>query len=91
VLWSAWGRDWEPGARWDAVTRTVLRDLADGGTVLLHDTDRECAPGSWRVTLRALPAIVSACRDRGWSFGTLSEHLTTTPPGAGGVTAPTTG
>lgn len=83
VLWSAWGRDWEAGATPGTVARRVLAGLPDGGTVLLHDTDRESAPGSWRVTLDALPAVVAACRDSGRRVGTLGEHLAPARPGPG--------
>lgn len=75
VLWSAWGRDWEAGATPGTVVRTVLRDLTGGGTVLLHDTDRECAPGSWRTTVRALPLLAAHCRERGLRMGPLGSHL----------------
>jgi peptidoglycan-N-acetylglucosamine deacetylase len=74
VLWTAWGRDWTATATPHSVLRTVRRDLAGGGTVLLHDTDREAAPGAWRATLGALPALVAGCRTRGWRVGPLREH-----------------
>jgi peptidoglycan-N-acetylglucosamine deacetylase len=36
--------------------------------VLLHDADRYGAPGSWRTTAAALPAIVDAVRAAGLAF-----------------------
>ncbi|WP_372458154.1 polysaccharide deacetylase family protein [Streptantibioticus parmotrematis] len=75
VLWSAWGRDWEAGATPASVLRTVLGELRGGGTVLLHDTDHASAPGSWRVTLEALPLLVDRCRELGWRVGPLEDHL----------------
>jgi hypothetical protein len=49
-------------------------DEHGGGTILLHDSDRTSAPGSWRVTLAALAPVVEGCRDRGWEVGTLAAH-----------------
>ncbi len=74
VLWSAWGRDWEPGATPETITRTVDAGLCGGVTVLLHDTDRVSAPGSWRVTVQALPTLIDHCRSRGLAVGPLRDH-----------------
>ncbi len=48
--------------------------LSGGATVLLHDSDRNSAPGSWRVTLAALPRLVALCRAASWRIGPLAEH-----------------
>ena len=74
VLWSAWGRDWERRATPTSVARLVDRQLRPGGTVLLHDSDRTSAPGSWRTTLRATELLVPVWRDRGLGVGPLAEH-----------------
>ena len=74
VLWSAWGRDWTRGATPDSVTRTVSAALEPGGTVLLHDTDRTSAPGSWRTTLAASERLLSGWAARGLEVGPLREH-----------------
>ncbi len=74
VLWTAWGRDWRPGATPGEVVAEVQRGLDGGGTILLHDSDRTSAPGSWRVTLAALEPVVEGCRGRGWDVGTLAAH-----------------
>lgn len=74
VLWSCWGRDWVAGASPAGVVTTVLRDLDGGATVLLHDSDCTSAPGSWRVTLAALPDLVALAWGRGWTVGPLAEH-----------------
>ncbi|MET9876724.1 polysaccharide deacetylase family protein [Actinacidiphila glaucinigra] len=74
VLWSAWGRDWTPGATAESVLATLRPDLRAGATVLLHDSDHASAPGSWRATLAALPALVAACREAGLTVGPLVEH-----------------
>jgi peptidoglycan-N-acetylglucosamine deacetylase len=75
VLWTAWGRDWEP-RRPAAVTATVGRQLRPGGTVLLHDSD--CATrvaGSWRCTVAALPRLAAVVDQLGCTVRPLREHL----------------
>jgi peptidoglycan/xylan/chitin deacetylase (PgdA/CDA1 family) len=74
VLWTAWGEDWRRGATPASVHDTVMRSLRGGGTVLLHDSDCTSAPGSWRVTLAALPRILDTCAERGWRVGPLRDH-----------------
>jgi peptidoglycan/xylan/chitin deacetylase (PgdA/CDA1 family) len=74
VLWTCWGRDWTPNATPDSIFRAVLRKLAGGGTILLHDSDRCAAPRSWEQTLSALPAILTACQARRLAIGPLGEH-----------------
>ena len=74
VLWSAWGRDWTAAATPASVRATVQRDLRGGGTVLLHDTDRNSAPGCWQATLAALPGLLAGCQAAGWTIGPLADH-----------------
>jgi peptidoglycan/xylan/chitin deacetylase (PgdA/CDA1 family) len=74
VLWTAWGREWRPGATPDMVLATLATGLDGGGTVLLHDSDRYAPPGSWRPVLAALPALIDECDQRGYRLGPLSEH-----------------
>lgn len=74
VLWTAWGRDWTAEATADSVLRTLRGDLGPGGTVLLHDSDRASAPGSWRAALAALPHLVAECRAAGLTVGPLADH-----------------
>lgn len=74
VLWSAWGRDWEQRATPVTVTRRVSAQLRPGGTVLLHDSDRTSAPGSWRATLGATERLVPGWLTTGTGVGPLSEH-----------------
>jgi peptidoglycan/xylan/chitin deacetylase (PgdA/CDA1 family) len=57
VLWTRWGKDWEARATPSSITDTIGRPEA-GDILLLHDSDRYATPGSWRNTLRALPAIL---------------------------------
>jgi peptidoglycan-N-acetylglucosamine deacetylase len=73
VLWSAWGQDWSARATAASVHATIARDLAAGGTVLLHDTDRS-ARGRWQAALGALPALIGDCQASGWTVGPLEEH-----------------
>lgn len=74
VLWTSWGQDWT-GSDPDRIVRTVLRDLAEGGTVLLHDSDLTSTPGSWRSTAASLPLLARALGPRGWQVRALCEHL----------------
>ncbi|WP_354637816.1 polysaccharide deacetylase family protein [Kitasatospora camelliae] len=74
VLWTAWGRDWTERATPASVYRTAAPGLVGGATLLLHDSDCTSAPGSWRATLGALPAIADHCRERGLGLGPLREH-----------------
>lgn len=74
VLWTCWGWDWSSRATSDSVVRAVLSGLSGGGTVLLHDSDVAASVGAWRSTLHALPRLLDACRERGWTPGPLREH-----------------
>jgi peptidoglycan/xylan/chitin deacetylase (PgdA/CDA1 family) len=76
VLWSAWGRDWEPWATPASVTSVVQAQLRPGGTVLLHDSDRVSARGSWRTTLVATRRLVRLWRRDGLDVGPLASHWT---------------
>jgi peptidoglycan/xylan/chitin deacetylase (PgdA/CDA1 family) len=75
ALWSAWGRDWERRSTPASITRTVRRQLRTGGTVLLHDTDRTAAPGSWWRTLAASETLLSEWAAAGTEVGSLSAHF----------------
>lgn len=60
LLWSRWGRDWRARATPASVVREVTRELRAGDVLLLHDSDNYSAPGSWRTTVAALPAVLDA-------------------------------
>lgn len=75
VLWTTWGRDWTAHATPASVSRTVLRDLRPGGTILLHDADCTCAPGAWRSALGALDLLAADLGPRGLRVVHLGEHL----------------
>jgi peptidoglycan/xylan/chitin deacetylase (PgdA/CDA1 family) len=78
VLWTAWGKDWRAGPAVHIVA-TVMRDLRDGGTVLLHDSDCTSRPGSWRSTVAALPLLATRLRAQDLDVRTLGEHVLAQP------------
>jgi peptidoglycan/xylan/chitin deacetylase (PgdA/CDA1 family) len=65
LLWSQWGRDWEPRATPASITRRVTDGARAGAVLLLHDADDYSAPGSWRRTAAALPAVLETLAARG--------------------------
>lgn len=74
VLWSTWGVDWAARATPESVVRRVLRDARPGGCVLLHDTDRCSAPGSWRTTVAATEALLRHWEGVGQPVGPLGAR-----------------
>jgi peptidoglycan-N-acetylglucosamine deacetylase len=74
ILWSAWGRDWERRATPTSVIQRVTAQLQPGGTVLLHDSDRTSAPGSWHTTLVATECLVNLWLAEGLQVGGLESH-----------------
>lgn len=74
VLWTAWGRDWTSTATPESVAHTVNRSLRPGGTVLLHDTDRTAAPGSWHNTLGASDLLLTEWSAEDLHVGALRDH-----------------
>jgi hypothetical protein len=74
VLWTTWGRDWRREATPDTVVADVTRRYLDGGTVLLHDSDCESYPGSWKATIGALPRLADEFAARGLTVGALGDH-----------------
>ena len=55
---------------------TVDRRLEPGGTLLLHDTDRTSAPGSWERTLAASAVLMDRWARTDAEVGPLREHHT---------------
>jgi peptidoglycan/xylan/chitin deacetylase (PgdA/CDA1 family) len=74
VLWSRWGKDWEATATPRAIADRIGQPVG-GDVVLLHDSDRYSAPGSWRNTLGALPEILERIAGAGLTTATVSELL----------------
>lgn len=58
LLWSCWGREWEPGATAETVARRATRSLTAGDVVLLHDASHYGLPGFAAAAVKALPAIL---------------------------------
>lgn len=71
LLWSAWGKDWAAGASPQRIARRVSEGQLDGGTVLLHDSDRYAAPGSWQATVGSLDLIADELGQRSIEVGAL--------------------
>jgi peptidoglycan-N-acetylglucosamine deacetylase len=59
VYWSAWGGDWEPIPP-PRIADLVVRDVAPGAVVLLHDSARYAYRESAAATAEALPAVLKA-------------------------------
>lgn len=64
LLWSHWGRDWERDASAASIAARVTGGAGEGAVLLLHDADDYSAPGSWRHTAEALPAVIETMRAR---------------------------
>jgi peptidoglycan-N-acetylglucosamine deacetylase len=81
AYWSTWGLDWEPvpAAR---IARRVLRDLDDGGIVLLHDSSYYAMRSSAVETARAIEAIAAGAAARRLELLTLAEACGEPAPGA---------
>jgi peptidoglycan/xylan/chitin deacetylase (PgdA/CDA1 family) len=69
VLWSAWGRDWRAEATPESVVTDLEAGRANGGTLLLHDSDEMSDPGSWRTTVAALPLLAERLQSEGLTVG----------------------
>jgi peptidoglycan/xylan/chitin deacetylase (PgdA/CDA1 family) len=65
MLWSDWGRDWEPQATAASIASRVTEDASEGAVLLLHDADDYGSPGSWRRTAEALPLVLERLAERG--------------------------
>lgn len=74
VLWARWGRDWEARATSGSIADAFGRPEA-GDVLLLHDSDRYAAPGSWRNTLGALPIILERISSLGLQVRPVGELL----------------
>jgi peptidoglycan/xylan/chitin deacetylase (PgdA/CDA1 family) len=71
LLWTHWGRDWEPRATPDSIARLASRELGEGSVILLHDADTYSSPDSWRRTAAALPRVLEAGGQAGLAFRSL--------------------
>jgi len=76
VLWRTDGHHWERHATANSIAARILRPLAPGDIVLLHDADHYSAPSSWRSTTAALGRLLSELRERGLTPASLSHPAT---------------
>jgi peptidoglycan/xylan/chitin deacetylase (PgdA/CDA1 family) len=70
VYWSGWGCDWEPIPA-PRIADLVIRDIAPGVVVLLHDSARYAYRESARATAEALPAVLEAVAAAGLELVTV--------------------
>ena len=74
VLWTAWGKDWEPTTP-ERIVRLLVGGLHPGGTLLLHDSDCTSTAGSWQATAAAIPLLARELARRDLVVRALGEHL----------------
>jgi peptidoglycan-N-acetylglucosamine deacetylase len=75
LLWSRWGRDWDPHATPGTIAKRATSGLAPGDVLLLHDADHYGTAGSWRRTVAALPSILAAVGDLGVPPVSVSQSM----------------
>lgn len=78
VFWSIDTNDWKAKSA-EQVENSVLDNVKNGDVILFHEHASH--------TLAALPRIISAIRDRGLAFETVSELFDRVPPGTQPVMA----
>jgi len=71
LLWSRWGLDWRASIAPERIAGKVAGEAGPGDVLLLHDADHYSAPGSWRRTAAALPAVLGELERRGLRTVTL--------------------
>jgi peptidoglycan/xylan/chitin deacetylase (PgdA/CDA1 family) len=65
LLWTQWGRDWEKKATPESIHSRLTAGAGAGAVLLLHDADDYGAPGCWRRTVQALPAVLDTMAAKG--------------------------
>ena len=74
VLWSAMLDDTSPHAPPDELANRLIRAVADGAIIVLHDGDQGRSEPSGRAYEAALtPRVIGTLRARGYRFVTLDE------------------
>jgi peptidoglycan/xylan/chitin deacetylase (PgdA/CDA1 family) len=58
LLWSRWGREWEPGATAETVAHHAGSSLSAGDVILLHDASHYGLPHFAEAAAGALPTIL---------------------------------
>lgn len=75
VLWSAWGRDWQPDDA-ETIAERVYANLEPGAIVLLHDAERYAhSRTDCKATLEATELVLAEAEHRGLAPVTVSELL----------------
>ncbi|HSJ46132.1 MAG TPA: polysaccharide deacetylase family protein [Euzebyales bacterium] len=74
VLWTVDTRDWDSATTADQIVSRVIRGLAPGANVLLHDQE------DTQATVTALPRIIRAIRRRGYCPGVVNRYGRTVAP-----------
>lgn len=74
VLWTIDTRDWDRATTPDQIVRRVIRGLAPGANVLMHDQE------DTQATVTALPRVIRAIRHRGYCTGVVNRYGTTVAP-----------
>lgn len=64
-LWRRDGKDWDAGATPHSIAARIVRRLAPGDVILLHDGDHYSAADSWRRTAGALELLMRDFEQRG--------------------------
>jgi peptidoglycan/xylan/chitin deacetylase (PgdA/CDA1 family) len=74
VLWTVDTRDWDSATTSDQIVRRVVRGLAPGANILMHDQE------DTQATLRALPRVIRAIRSRDYCLGVVNRYGRTVKP-----------
>lgn len=74
VVWTVDTRDWDRSTTPRQIVRRVVRGLAPGANVLLHDQE------DTRATVTALPRVIRAIRGRGYCLGVVDRSGRTVAP-----------
>jgi peptidoglycan/xylan/chitin deacetylase (PgdA/CDA1 family) len=77
ILWTVDSGDWTTEATPESVFSHVVNGASNGAIVVLHFD----SPTSTETTAQILPAAIDTLRDAGYRLVTITELLTTTPPG----------
>jgi len=74
VEWSVSAEDWrKPGPR--AIVHHVMKNVRNGGIILMHDGDKWRHGSDRSQTVQALPIIIAQLRQQGYEFVTIPELL----------------
>lgn len=74
VLWTIDTRDWDAATTPDQIVRRVVRGLAPGANVLMHDQE------DTQATVTALPRVIRAIRRHGYCPGVVNRDGRTVAP-----------